>query len=94
MSTEIKLNDVEVKAALSELKSVATQLESSFATSIEGENKLDMVNEWNALKEQMNELVSSYQQLLLKSTNITMQTIETMKETDEAIASNMKQLEV
>ncbi len=53
-----------------------------------------MVNEWNALKGQLDEVVSSYQQLLLTSTEITMQTIETMKETDEAVASNMKQLEV
>ncbi len=94
MSTEIKLNDAEVKAALSELKAVANQLESSFTTSIEGENRLDMVNEWNALKGKLDEVVSSYQQLLLTSTEITMQTIETMKETDEALASNMKQLEV
>ncbi|WP_405096954.1 YwqI/YxiC family protein [Oceanobacillus sp. FSL H7-0719] len=90
MSTEIKLDYAEVKSALSELKSVAAQFESSLASMKDGENKLDMVNELNEVKQYFDELVSSYQQLLLKSTEVTLQTIETMKETDKAIASSMK----
>ncbi|MEJ8767768.1 MULTISPECIES: DUF5344 family protein [unclassified Oceanobacillus] len=42
MTKEIKLNEAKVKSALSELKSIADQFESTFSSMKEEENKLDI----------------------------------------------------
>ena len=90
MSTEIKLDYSQVKSSLNELNSVATEFESSLSSHKERENMLDMVNELNELKQSFDELISSYQQLLLNNTNTALQAVETMRETDETLAFTMK----
>lgn len=90
MSNEIKLDYTKAETALSELKSTASQFDSSLSSQKEGQNNLDMVNQLNELKESFDELATSYQQLLLKSTEAALQAAETMKETDQTLGATME----
>lgn len=58
MSDEIYLNPNSIDDALADLRSAIEALETSFAKEIEGENKLKMVNSFNEIKQEYDELLT------------------------------------
>ena len=56
MSEEVKLNQAPVENAVAELKSSAHAFEATFSEGTEGDNRLDMMEQMNELKQSFNDI--------------------------------------
>jgi len=92
MSTEIKLVDAPIEAALAELKSSIQSMDTTFAKNIEDENTLDIVNKMNEMKATFEEIVTMYQALLVNNVDGTKDSIEAFKETEASLANSIQLL--
>jgi len=92
MSTEIKLVDAPIEAALAELKSSIQSMETTFSKEIEGENVLDMVNKLNEMKASFEEIVTIYQALLVSNVDGTKDSIEAFQEMESSLANSIQLL--
>ena len=89
MSKEIKIRYDEVEKVLNKVKT-STGLIRVTAPSIEGGNKLNTVTKMTDINKDLATLAQSYQALLLANIEATQSSVETMKETDEAISASIK----
>ncbi len=85
--SEIKIIDQAVQTALDSLKQSSQDFEGDF-TIEKGQNVLDLVNSIETINQSLNELIDSYRNLLLQNENTARQAVETLKETDQAVASS------
>ena len=85
--SEIKIIDQAVQTALDSLKHSSQDFEGDF-TIEKGQNVLDLVNSIETINQSLNELIDSYRNLLLQNENTARQAVETLKETDQAVASS------
>jgi len=92
MSTEIKLVDAPIEAALAELKSSIQLMDTTFSKEIEGENVQDMVNKLNEMKASFEEIVTMYQALLVSNVDGTKDSIEAFKEMESSLANAIQLL--
>ena len=92
MSTEIKLVDAPIEAALAELKSSIQLMDTTFSKEIEGENVQDMVNKLNEMKASFEEIVTMYQALLVSNVDGTKDSIEAFKEMESSLANSIQLL--
>ena len=86
----IKLEDVIINQNITELRSSAQALDTTFSKLIEGGNKLDLVETYNEIKQQYDELLSQYKALLLKNIQSTEESIDKLIETDQMVASDIR----
>jgi len=89
VSKEIKIRYDEVEKALNKVKT-STGLIGLTAPSIEGSNELNAVTKIIDINKDLVTLAQSYQALLLANIEATQSSVETMKETDEAISASIK----
>lgn len=85
--SEIKIIDQAVQTALDSLKQSSQDFEGDF-TIEKGQNVLDLVNSIETINQSLNELIDSYRNLLLQNENTARRAVETLKETDQAVASS------
>lgn len=85
--SEIKIIDQAVQTALDSLKQSSQDFEGDF-TIEKGQNVLDLMNSIETINQSLNELIDSYRNLLLQNENTARQAVETLKETDQAVASS------
>lgn len=88
VSKEIKIRYNEVEKVLMKVKTSANFQHT--APSIEGSNQLNAVKKINDINKDLAILAQSYQTLLLANIEATQSSVETMKETDEAISASIK----
>jgi len=86
----IKLEDVIINQNITELRSSAQALDTTFSKLIEGGNKLDLVETYNEIKQQYDELLSQYKALLLKNIQSTEESIDKLIETDQMVANDIR----
>src|SRR5699024_409000 len=86
----IKLEDVIVNQNITELRSSAQVLDTTFSQLIEGGNKLELVETYNEIKQQYDELLTQYKALLLKNIQSTEESIDKLIETDQMVASDIR----
>lgn len=84
---EIKIIDQAVQTALDSLKQSSQDFEGDF-TIEKGQNVLDLMNSIETINQSLNELIDSYRNLLLQNENTARRAVETLKETDQAVASS------
>jgi len=86
----IKLEDVIINQNITELRSSAQALDTTFSKLIEGGNKLDLIETYNEIKQQYDELLSQYKALLLKNIQSTEESIDKLIETDQMVANDIR----
>ncbi|MFT0802638.1 YwqI/YxiC family protein [Bacillus swezeyi] len=90
MSQEIKVKTGEVKEALSKLQHSAEALKPNVPTDIKGKNNLDVVKKIEDMNKDLKELTKAYASALSKQIAQTESAVETMKDTDNKLASSIK----
>jgi len=93
MGNEIKVQSEVVREALAELKSSVQALETNFAKTIDGNNKLEIVDQMNNIKQRYDELLTKYEALLLQNIEETDKAVGTYEETDQSVASGISLVE-
>ncbi|ADC49948.1 hypothetical protein BpOF4_09465 [Alkalihalophilus pseudofirmus OF4] len=87
--SEIKIIYADVEQELAKLQTAVQALDPSMPSSVGENNVLDVVDRLNQLNQQMNQMVEAYQALLLKNEEDTRQSIETMKQADQNVSSQI-----
>ena len=90
--SEIKVAQTPIEQSLGNLKQSAQALEPSFAKDMKGDNVLDMVEKLNEMNHSLEEVLRLYQELLIQNEASTKQAVETIKQTDEQVASQIRVL--
>ncbi|WP_257985220.1 YwqI/YxiC family protein [Bacillus sp. T33-2] len=93
LATEIKIRYTDVEQALAELKAAVSSLETTFPSSIGGQNQLDVVDRLNDLNGKLQSAMEAYQALLLKNDEAVRKSVEMMRDTDRRIASTIARWE-
>src|SRR5699024_10859033 len=81
-----------VNQGINDLRNAIQALESSFAKNIEGDNKLEMVEGFNEIKQQYDELFAQYEALFLRNVESTKKSTDKLIETDKTVASDIRLL--
>jgi hypothetical protein len=89
MSNEIKIVYEEVESSITNMENSTQSLEPAFPSSLGGENVLDVVTKLNELMQELQQTFLTYKELLLKNESDTRQSIQTMRRTDEEIATGI-----
>ncbi|MDV2686597.1 YwqI/YxiC family protein [Alkalihalophilus lindianensis] len=87
--SEIKILYADVEQELAKLQNSIQALDPSMPTAVGANNVLEVVDRMNQLNQQMNQMVEAYQALLLKNEQDTLQALETMKEADQQVSSQI-----
>ncbi|MEC2071037.1 YwqI/YxiC family protein [Alkalihalophilus marmarensis] len=87
--SEIKIIYADVEQELAKLQTAVQALDPSMPSSVGENNVLDVVDRLNQLNQQLNQMVEAYQALLLKNEEDTRQSIETMKQADQNVSSQI-----
>ncbi|WP_368197290.1 YwqI/YxiC family protein [Bacillus pumilus] len=90
MSREIKIDASEIKRVLQHTKQSGAQMNVALPTTIKGRNQLLAADALEKINQQLNELSTSYIGILQKQLVQTEQAVNTMIETDKALASSNK----
>ncbi|MGG1698457.1 YwqI/YxiC family protein [Bacillus zhangzhouensis] len=90
MGREIKIDANEAKKALKNAKQAGAHFRSTFPKTIKGKNELTTTEKIEKINQQLNELSTSYIDILQKQLVQTEQAVHTMIETDKALASSSK----
>ncbi|MGD7060644.1 YwqI/YxiC family protein [Bacillus altitudinis] len=90
MSKEIKIDASEAKKALKHVKQAGAHVHSTLPKTIKGKNELYTTEQIEKINQQLNELTTSYIEILQKQLVQTEQAVSTMIETDKALASSHK----
>lgn len=89
MSDEIKVNPSIVDDAITDMRTSIEALEASFAREIQGDNNLDMVDSFNELKIEYEELLTQYKALFLNNIQSTEESVASIRKLEQDIASKM-----
>lgn len=89
---EINLDVLRVNHSIKELQISAQALNTTFSKTIQGDNKLEMVEAYNEIKQQYDELLTQYKALLLKNIQSTEKSTDKLVETDQVVASDIRLL--
>ncbi|GGJ94736.1 hypothetical protein GCM10007063_16590 [Lentibacillus kapialis] len=92
MSDEIKLKDSPVQQSLNELKNTVEAMETAFSKHTLGDNSMDVADKLQQMKQQLENINVSYQAVLRENTESANHVIESLKETDETVASSFQVL--
>ncbi|QKY70325.1 DUF5344 family protein [Lentibacillus sp. CBA3610] len=92
MSEEIKLNDSTVQQSLSELKNAVEAMENAFSKHASGDSSMEVTDKLQQMKQQLENINSSYQTVLRENTESANLVVERLKETDETVASSFQVL--
>ncbi|MYL57878.1 hypothetical protein GLW20_10195 [Virgibacillus halodenitrificans] len=90
MSTEIKLQHAPVEKGIAEMRSSIEAMDSSLSSEVDGDNKLDMVDAFNEIKLEYDELLSQFEALFLRDVQATEEAVANIRETEQKVASDMK----
>lgn len=90
MSREIKIDASEIKRVLHHAKQSGAQMNAKLPTTIKGRNQILAADALEKINQQWNELSTSYIGILQKQLIQTEQAVNTMIETDKALASSSK----
>lgn len=93
MSDEIKIDPKVIDHTLKELGSSIEALEISFAKEIKGKNKLDMVESFNEIRNEYEELLMQFRNLFLMNVQGADKSIEALRETERMAAQGIRMLE-
>lgn len=88
----IKLEILRVNQGISELRSSIQAMETTFSKLIEGDSKLEMVEDFNQIKQQYDELLTQYEALFLRNVQSTKTSTDKLIETDQMVASDIRAL--
>lgn len=92
MGEEIKVVQDPIEAALANMQSSIQSMETAFSTDITGENKLEMVDKLNEIRQDCEAILTAYQTLITSNVEATRQSVESFVENEEAIASAIQPL--
>lgn len=87
MSTEIKIVHHPIDQAMTTLKGSVQSLQASFPSEIKGDNQLEFLKQVNDLNEAYSALLNNYQTLIRQHIEVTEESIEAIKETDQSLAN-------
>ncbi|WP_338778720.1 YwqI/YxiC family protein [Metabacillus sp. FJAT-52054] len=90
MSEEIVLDIDEVNKAVDGLQSSSQGFTSSLASDFASGNELDAVKKINELNKALQDAADQYKALLLKNIQATKESVQSMKDTDDELASTFK----
>ncbi|MGE6630412.1 YwqI/YxiC family protein [Bacillus sp. NPDC077027] len=90
MDREIKMDASHIKRELNNAKQAGSQMKSSLPKTIKGKNQLSTIEKIEKINHQLNELSTAYTDILQKQLAQTEQAVNTMIETDKALASASK----
>jgi len=89
MSEEIKVQPVAANRGITAMRSASDAMPTTFAEVIEGENNLDMVEEYNEIKKEFDELLSQFENVFRRHVQTAEKAIEKYQETDEHAAKGI-----
>ena len=89
MSGEIKINRIP-KEEIDKVKSTIEALEKSIAKEIEGSNNLEIVDMFNEIKTEYDDLLSLYESVVLNNVEATRDSINQYLEADSRIGQEIK----
>ncbi|KKD41112.1 YwqI/YxiC family protein [Bacillus safensis] len=90
MTREIKIDASQIKRVLQHAKQSGAQMNTALPTTIKGRNQLLTADTIEKINHQLNELSTSYIGILQKQLVQTEQAVNTMIETDKALAFSSK----
>lgn len=89
MSNEIKIDTKVIDEVLADLRTTIESLESSLGKEIEGENNMDIVDTFNEIKQEYEDLLIQYKSFFIRNIEVTEKSIASMKETEQWIANTI-----
>lgn len=90
MSKEIVVTHGPVNEGISQLRSSGQSLDTTFATEIDGDNKLDIITKCNEIKQQYDEVFALFATLFLNNVESTEDAVAAFEETERLIAGDIK----
>lgn len=90
MSGEIKVQRAPVEKGIAELRASIQALETSFAKEIQGQNKLDVVNTFNEIKSEYDQLLSQFETLFINNVQSTEDAVASLQETEQRVAADIR----
>lgn len=90
MSLEIKLDPILIDKGFADLRSSIEALETSFATEIEGENKLAMISAFNEIKQEYEALLRQFEALFLSNIQSAEDAVALFQETERLLSNAIK----
>ncbi|UJW56912.1 YwqI/YxiC family protein [Salipaludibacillus agaradhaerens] len=89
MSGEIKIQRGPVNKGIQELQSSSQNLNTSFSKEIQGGNKLEIVTQFNEIKQEYDEIIAQFTALMTKNIQSTEEAVTSIEATDEHVAHEM-----
>lgn len=87
MSTEIKIVHHPIDQAMTTLKGSVQSFQASLPSEIKGDNQLEFLKQVNDLNEAYSALLNDYQTLIRQHIEVTEESIEAIKRTDQSLAN-------
>jgi len=89
MSVEIKIDPRQINHAVNELQQATNSLGIENPINIQGRNRLQFLEKLNGIDTQFKQVLTRYQNLLNRSTQMTTKAISDFEETDHDIAKQI-----
>jgi len=88
MSEEIKVTPA-INSGISDMRSSAGGVPKTFAQTIDGDNQLDMAEEYNEIKQELDDLLTKFERVFQQHLQATEEAVESYMETDEQLAAQI-----
>ncbi|MBP1970605.1 hypothetical protein J2Z83_002741 [Virgibacillus natechei] len=90
MSEEIKVQPDAANRGITDMRSSTSAIPTTFAKEIEGENKLDMVREYNEIKQEYDDLLTQFENIFHQHLQASEEAVEKYQETDQHVANAIR----
>lgn len=88
MSIEIKVTPA-INEGISNMQSAAGSVPKTFAQTLDGDNQLDMADEYNEIKKELDDLFTKFEQIFQQHLLATEEAIESYVDTDQQLADEI-----
>jgi uncharacterized protein YukE len=88
MSEEIRV-DPAIDSGISDMRSAKGAVPTAFANTIDGDNQLDIVEEYNEIKQEMDDLLTKFERTFEQHVQATEEAIDSYRETDAQAANQI-----
>lgn len=90
MSKSIEIDDASVRAGIGKLEKSISGLEGTLGQKLDGANKLEIVNNYNEIKESFDKILSEYAELFSENVKLTEKSVGDIQNTDRDVAMGIK----
>lgn len=90
MSKSIEITDASVREGIGKLDKSISGLEGNLGQTLDDDNKLKIVNNYNKIKADFDKILSEYGKLLSQNIKLTEKSVEDIQYTDREVATGIR----